>query len=186
MTSPASEYIWYLKFQLSVKERQLESFRNGHKYASMRREYEKICKRHKKRIHELERELAESHAETVTVRKNWSEIFDDLEKEHKKEMEACGRKLVEMEKRALRAERRADELEARLKAERKEKYSLGEKLEGAEGKIKKLTAQVNRDFHNSSKPSSMQGPERKKIPNCREKTERKPGGQPGHELIPLM
>ncbi len=36
------------------------------------------------------------------------------------------------------------------------------------------------DFENSSIPSSQQKPGRKKIPNSRVKTDRKPGGQPGH------
>lgn len=46
---------------------------------------------------------------------------------------------------------------------------------------RKLTARVNMDFENSSLPSSLQGPKRKKIPNSRVKTERKLDGQPGHK-----
>ena len=38
-----SEYIWYLKYQISVKDRQLEAFRNGHKYTSLRADYETEC-----------------------------------------------------------------------------------------------------------------------------------------------
>lgn len=38
------EYIWYLKFQISVKDRQLEAFRNGHKYTSLRVDYEAVCR----------------------------------------------------------------------------------------------------------------------------------------------
>ena len=37
------------------------------------------------------------------------------------------------------------------------------------------------DFENSSLTSARQEPKRKKIPNDREKTGRKPGGQPGHK-----
>ena len=48
-------------------------------------------------------------------------------------------------------------------------------------RIKKLTAQINKDFENSSLPSSLQGPRKKKIPNSRVRTGRKPGGQPGHK-----
>lgn len=47
------------------------------------------------------------------------------------------------------------------------------------GQITKLTAQINRDFHTSSSPSS-QFPNRAPIQNSREKTGRKQGGQPGH------
>ena len=43
-----------------------------------------------------------------------------------------------------------------------------------------MIAQINRDFSNSSIPSS-QCVNRKKISNSREKSGKKPGGQPGHE-----
>ena len=51
------------------------------------------------------------------------------------------------------------------------------------GQITKLTAQINRDFHTSSSPSS-QFPNRAPIQNSREKTGRKQGGQPGHKGHP--
>ena len=47
-------------------------------------------------------------------------------------------------------------------------------------KNRKLQAQLNRDYSNSSKPSSM-SPNHNKITNNREKTDRKPGGQSGHK-----
>ena len=59
-------------------------------------------------------------------------------------------------------------------------YQIGIELEEEKGRNKKLMAQINRDFENSSLPSSMK-PNYKKITNNREKTGRKPGGQPGHE-----
>jgi len=58
-------------------------------------------------------------------------------------------------------------------------YEVASALEEEQGKNKKLTARVNRDFENSSIPSSMKI-KRKKITNSREKTGRRPGGQPGH------
>ena len=185
--SQVSEYIWYLKFQISVKDRQLEAYRNGHKYTSLKKDYEAVCNKLRKQVHELEIELSRAHAETVTVRKNWSEIFDDMETEHRKEMESLQRALLAMENRALQAEGMVDELKDKLTAERREKYEIGGQLEAADGIIRKLTAQVNKDFSNSSIPSSLQGAGRKKIPNTREKTGRSRGGQkghPGHRLTP--
>ena len=58
--------------------------------------------------------------------------------------------------------------------------SLISEKEGLEGKVLKMEAQARRDFRTSSKPSS-QCPNRPKIQNGREKTGRKPGGQPGHK-----
>jgi hypothetical protein len=61
------------------------------------------------------------------------------------------------------------------------------KLENSEAEISKLKvlnqkmkAQLNRDYTNSSLPSS-QKVGRKKICNSRVKTDKKPGGQPGHK-----
>lgn len=179
--SQASEYIWFLKFKISVQERQLEAYRNGDKYTSLRREYEAVCRQLRLQIKNAESELSKSHAETVTVRKYWSEIFDDIEKEHKAETDTLQKALSEMKTRALKAEHQVDLLKEKLTQERREKYALGVQLEEAEGKIQKLTAQVNKDFQNSSIPSSQQGAGRKKIHNSRQKSEKKRGGQPGHE-----
>lgn len=176
-----SEYIWFLKSKISIQERQIKAYKNGSKFAALRSEHEAVCRQLNLKIEKLEAELSKAHAETVTVRKYWSEIFDDLEKEHCSEMAACRRALSKMEARALRAEHQADVLRDKLTQERREKYALGSELEEADGKIRKLTAQVNKDFSNSSIPSSQQGADRKKIPNSREKTGRRRGGQPGHE-----
>lgn len=47
------------------------------------------------------------------------------------------------------------------------------------GKNLKLTARINKNYTNSSKSSSM-SPNHKTIQNNREKTDRRPGDQPGH------
>jgi hypothetical protein len=49
-------------------------------------------------------------------------------------------------------------------------------LEEQKGTNRKLKAQINRDYENSSIPSSQKP---NPITNNREKTGRKPGGQPG-------
>ena len=51
----------------------------------------------------------------------------------------------------------------------------------AVNKANKLHAQINRDYENSSIPSSKQLCPKKKITNNRERSGRKPGAQPGHE-----
>jgi len=57
---------------------------------------------------------------------------------------------------------------------------LEESLQERDGIIQKLKAQINRDYQNSSIPSS-QSPNHKKISNSRQKSDRKVGGQPGHK-----
>ena len=84
-----------------------------------------------------------------------------------------------MEKRALDAEKQRDDALDKAKEIRLQYYETAAELEEERGKNLKLRAQINRDYENSAIPSSK-SIKRKKIANSREKTGRKPGGQPGH------
>ena len=86
-----------------------------------------------------------------------------------------------MKKRALEAETQRDQWHDKWSRQQQFLYTVQTELEEEKEKNRKLTAQINRDFENSSIPSSKQGPGRKKIPNSRIRTGRRPGGQPGHE-----
>ena len=72
-----------------------------------------------------------------------------------------------------------EDLEKELFAQKSLNESLSLELQEARAVIAKLKAQMNRDHDNSSIPSS-QKPFHKKTKNSRQKTNRKPGGQPGH------
>ena len=179
--SASSEYIWYLKFRISVLQRQVDSYRSGHAFQSLRDDYESVCSKKDHEIRELKKELADAHLQIVTVRKNWSEVFDDLSRETDCRIAEAERKYKALEDRVLRAEHQRDEALDKATEWRTKYYELSGELEAAQGTVEKLTAQVNKDFQNSSIPSSQQGPGRKKIPNTREQSGRKVGGQPGHE-----
>ena len=88
--------------------------------------------------------------------------------------------LQEMEKRALKAEKQRDDALDKVKELQHQFYETAVRLEEEQGKNLKLRAQINRDYENSSIPSSKTL-RKKKITNSREKTGRKPGGQPGHK-----
>lgn len=107
------------------------------------------------------------------------QVFDDLEKEYKKELQKKDQRIKELEEQVLNAEIRIDELKTKHIEIIRELYQVKIQLEEEQGKNQKLIAQINRDYENSSVPSSMK-PNHKKISNSREKTDRKPGGQPGH------
>ena len=77
------------------------------------------------------------------------------------------------------AEQRRDQALSEVAGLRRENSELKDQLEKTEGQNKKLLAQLNRDYENSSIPSS-QSRNRRKISNNRERTGRKPGAQPGH------
>lgn len=173
------EYITNLQYKVKSLESQVDGFQSGVKYWKMRSNFQKQLAERDQKIKSLKHERAAAHCQTVTVRKHWLQVIEDLEKEHANELRKKEREIKEMEERALRAERRVDELRDKLKEKNSEVYQVKTELEEEQGKNQKLLAQLNRDYENSSIPSSMK-PNRKKITNNREKTGKKPGGQPGH------
>lgn len=90
-------------------------------------------------------------------------------------------KIERLEKEKLDLARQRDNAKDKLKERTQQYYDVAAEFEEERGKNKKLTAQLNKDFENSSIPSSKQKAGKKKIPNSREKTGKKPGGQPGHK-----
>ena len=174
------EYMSTLQYRVKALEQEIAEFKSGEKYAELESRYQAEKQSLMKEIRQLKSALEASRRQTTTVRNLWFEVFEDLKKEQEKEMAEKDRLI-----RALTAEneklaRERDAALDKCRAKQLEIYELGEHLEKAEGLVQKLTAQVNRDFENSSLPSSQQGPRRKKIPNSRVKTGRRPGGQSGH------
>jgi hypothetical protein len=174
------EFISRLQYQVKSLGARVRAFESGEKFVAMRSEFDARLSAKDREVRRLKKELADAHAQIVTVRKGWSEVFDDLEKEHAKTLAEKGREISEWKERAFRAEGQCDKLRDDLREKTQELYGAKTALEDEHGKNAMLRAQINRDHENSSKPSSA-NPNRKKITNNRESTGRKPGGQPGHE-----
>lgn len=173
------EYTSTLQYRVKNLKHQLEAFESGEKYVKMQSEFKKQLAESDRTIKRLKSELSAARAQAVDVRNKWMEIVDDLEHDHTKAMEASARRLRAMEERALRTERQRDKaLDELAKTRRALEQTLTELAE-EKGNNLKLTAQINRDYENSSKASSEK-PLHKKIHNSREKSGKRPGGQPGH------
>jgi len=183
LSNSGYEWLWNLQYKVKNLSARVKAFESGEKYAEMEAAHKRQCSEKDRENRKLKAELADANARNVTMSKYWSEVFDDMEKEHAKELAKKDREIKAMEARALNAERQRDELKDKLLEKTREVYRIKTELEEEKGKNLKLTAQVNRDYENSSKPSSMK-PNHKKIENGREKTGKKPGGQPGHEGHP--
>ena len=175
------EYVTALQYEVKALRAKLKAYESSEAYRIQREEYEKKLREKDRIIKSQKEEIFRSHMETITVRKNWMQVFEDLEKEHKKALskEKTGR--TRMMERVLKAEAECGRWHDKWKEQQAALYAALTEAEELKEVNRKLTAQVNRDFENSSIPSSMQGPKRKKIPNTRVKTERRPGGQPGHK-----
>ena len=165
-----------LKIALS-RNKALES---GERYIQLEELHQKEYRAYEQKILKLQDPLTAAHKETIRVRNYWLQVLEDMQLELGKIQKEANQKLREMEARALRAEKQRDDALDKVKEIRHQFYETAVKLEEEQGKNKKLHAQINRDYENSSIPSSKTI-RQKKIANSREKTDRKPGAQPGHK-----
>ena len=166
---PNSGYEWLSNLQYKVKNltSRILAFESGEKYIDMKAAFKMQLSEKERENRRLKAELADANARIVTVRENWSQIFDDMEKEHAKALREKEREIKAMENRALNAERQRDNAKDKLLEKTRELYSVQTELEEEREKNRNLKAQINRDHENSSKPSSS-NPNHKKITNTRE------------------
>lgn len=169
-----------LECRLKAAKKRISELESGEKYRELQALRQKDAAYYNRAIKDEKRKAEAAHAETKRVREIWSGIVDDLDAEYQEKLADAARALEKMEERALRAERQRDEALDKLTEANRQYYETASELEEEKGKNQKLQAQLNRDFENSSIPSSKSR-KPKKITNSREKTGRKPGAQPGHE-----
>jgi hypothetical protein len=181
--NPNFEFITSLQYQVRSLSERLRAFESGDRYAAMREAFRRQLAEKDREIRRLKAELEQARRQTSSMRENWSQVFDDIEKERDKALRKKDRAVKAMEQRALKAERQRDSAKDRLLEKTRELYSALTELEDEKGKNSKLKAQISRNHENSSKPSSA-SPNKKKITNNREKSGRPPGGQTGHRHHP--
>ena len=177
--SDAYDYIT-LMCRLKAAQTKNEELESGERYVRLKELHQKDCRDYEHKILKLKEEVADAHKETIRVRNHWFQVLEDMLLEFEKIQKKAEQKLREMEMRALNAEKQRDDALDKLKELRLQFYETAARLEEEQGKNLKLRAQINRDYENSSIPSSK-NLRQKKIANSREKTGRKPGGQPGHK-----
>lgn len=178
------ENAFALRLRLRAAERRVRELESGGAYAELKARTSSLQRGYEAKVRKLERELGAARRSHSKMTKCWFEVFEQVERERDEAVGHAMRSASKMEERALRAERKVDELMDAATADARKMRDLEARIEELEGLNAKLTAQVNRDFENSSIPSSAQGPGRKKIPNTREATGRRPGAQPGHPHHP--
>ncbi len=176
----AFEYTSALEYRLKAQKQELDAFKSGEKYVQIQEDIRKMIRFYEREIKKRDQEICTLRQEIVKNREYWFEVFEDLEKEYARKTARLHAQNKKLEQRALRAEQRSETLSDKKKELLHELYAVKVQLEEEKGKNLKLTAQLNRDYENSSIPSSK-SIHHKKISNSREKTGRLPGGQPGHK-----
>ncbi|MDF1618783.1 IS66 family transposase [Petrocella sp. FN5] len=178
--NPSFELITSLEYRLKAATSQIRAFKSGHKYVKLKEDHYKKVRALERQIKTLELELSRSHCEVITIRNQWFEIFEELQRELNRKEAKLEKENKRLEKKLLKAERQRDDALNKVTEQRQTIYAIETDLEIERGKNLKLTAQINRDYENSSLPSSK-SIRHKKITNSREKTGRRPGAQPGHK-----
>ncbi len=174
------EYTTNLQYKVKVLTSQVQSFRSGEKYESMKQVFQRQLAQKDREIKRLRSELADAHCATATGRKNWMQVFEDITKEHEQEQSRKDGEIKRLSKQILELHQQLNAFKDKLRVKNIELYQVKTELEQERGKRQKLKAQLNRDYENSSIPSS-QKQNHEKISNNREKTDKRPGGQPGHQ-----
>ena len=169
-----------LMCRLKAAQRRNKELESGERYIQLEELHQKEYNVYEHKIEKLKKELADAHKETIRVRNYWLQVLEDMLREFEKAQKRSAQELRKMEIRALNAEKQRDDALDKAAVFRNQFYEAASRLEEEQGKNLKLQAQINRDYENSSIPSSK-AVRRKKITNNREKTGRKPGGQPGHK-----
>ena len=169
-----------LMCRLKAAQRRNKELESGERYIQLEELHQKEYNVYEHKIEKLKKELADAHKETIRVRNYWFQVLEDMLREFEKAQKRSAQELRKMEIRALNAEKQREDALDKAAVFRHQFYEAASRLEEEQGKNLKLRAQINRDYENSSIPSSK-AVRRKKITNNREKTGRKPGGQPGHK-----
>ena len=148
------ETITVLQYRLKEAQEELAAFQSGEKYIRMEKQHLTQVRALERRIAKLEAAVAKEHSHAITIWNQWFEIFEQLQKECDRMVAEAVKKADMMEKRAIRAERQRDTALEKVTFQRRELYKVKTELDDEKQKVQKLTAQINRNYENSSIPSS--------------------------------
>lgn len=112
-----------LRIRLKAAKDKVNAFESGEKYVRIQEQSDAVFREQNARIKKLEHELGRAHAQTVSVRKKWSEIFDDVYREANKGKFALHKEIARLERRILEVERQRDAALDRLRDELRDKNS---------------------------------------------------------------
>lgn len=174
------EYATQLQYENKALREQIRLLKSEEAYIRLRKEYERLLEEKDREIRRLKAELEDARRQSVRNRENWFRVFEDMEKEKNREITKQSSEIQRLRKMFREVVESRDQWKEKYMEQLQLRYEAETALEEEKGKNLKLRAQLNRDYENSSLPSSKTV-RHKKIANSREKSGKKPGGQPGHK-----
>ena len=165
------EYIGALQQENKILKKEVTDFKSGERFKQIQREHQKLIDEYRRQIKQLNLVIEGLHKDVKNAWKWCEEAYEDALKELNASMKEMKRALKEKEKKWLLSERDREQALSKITDLYRENSELKTQLDDEKGRNKKLLAQLNRDYENSSIPSS-QSRNRSKIPNNRECTKR--------------
>lgn len=174
------EYDMHLQYENRALKARIRELESGAAYVRMQEECEKRCREMEREVRKLKTELENAVRQLRQNREHWFQVYGDMEKEHKKVVERKQGEIRRLQKLCEKTAIAYEQMHEKYLEQLHLRYAAESALEEEKGKNQKLRAQLNRDYENSSIPSSK-SLRPKKVANSREKTGRKSGAQPGHK-----
>ncbi len=178
------ENVSAMRLKIRALERRIGELESGAAYAREVETRKALQRDYESQVRSPERDYADLGRLNAQMIKGWWDACEHVRLEGEREAKRARAEARRQERRALDAERRVDELLGEASEMRGEIAALRARVADLEGLNTKPAAQVRRDFENSSVPSSKQVAGRKRVPNTRVATGRRPGAQPGHPHHP--
>ena len=144
-----------LRFQNKILRDRVAAFESGEKYTQMKNRMLENTRYYESLVKKLKNELADAHKETVDVRERWNQTCEDILQETEIAMEEMRKEVEKAQKKQYEAERKRDDALDKAQEKNAEMYAAKAALEEEKEKNSALTARINRDHTNSSKPSSF-------------------------------
>ena len=168
-----------LQYENRALKKQLEDFRTGERFKKMQKNYSRVIAGYIKEISRLKKELADAHAQAVSVRDLWFDECEEIWKKYEAEIEKKEREIKKLEEKIWKLIKERDDEAQSHKEQLSEKDRIIEELKD---RLAHAEALLNRDSTNTNTPTGQTPPGKNKhIPNTRRGTGRRKGGQPGHE-----
>ena len=172
-----------MRCEIKALRQQVDEFKSGKRYLKIQDDNRRVINGYIKEIKKLKKDLAYERSHAVTIRDTWIDECNSVWKEHLKEINKKDETIRRLEDKIWEERRNFDDKIAAVTMDYENR--LHEKdciIDELKNRLAHMEALAGHDGTNTNLSTSQTPPGKKKrIPNTREKTGRKKGGQPGHE-----
>lgn len=168
------------KSRILVLEKTVEACRSSKKYEEQRAYFTQCLKAKDVEINQLKKLMEKDSLFHKKSNREWRQACEEIYNDCVKQLCEKDKKIKQLEDQLQKAYLELNEFHEAGAVQKIASEHLREELQNKREKNAKLTAQANKNYENSGKPSSsdrFHG----KINNGREKTGKKQGGQKGHQ-----